>query len=195
MESDFWFYTKLGLSHVLDFAAYDHMLFLCALVIPFTLKMWKQAVLLASLFAIAHCVSLALAAFDIIRMDSDLIEFLIPVTIFLTAVFNSLTANSLTFSLGLYLQALTATFFGLIHGFGFSNYFNMILAQESEKLEPLIGFAIGIELAQLIIILFVLMFSHFFVSVFAKAKDNYVFIASAIIALVTIPMLIRTFPL
>ena len=192
---NFWFYIKLGLDHVLDFSAYDHMLFLCALAIPFTFKKWKQAVLLATFFTLAHCTSLALSAYGVVNMDTKLIEFLIPVTIFLTALFNKLTVRSITFSLGIYLQALTAGFFGLIHGFGFSNYFNMILSQEIEKAIPLFGFAIGIEIAQVVIILFVLAFSHFVVSIFRVKQDYYILTASVIVGLITIPMLIRTFPM
>jgi len=191
----FWFYIKLGLDHVLDFSAYDHMLFLCALAIPFTLKKWKQATLLATLFTLAHCTSLALSAYGVVNMDVELIEFLIPVTIFLTALFNKMTVKNLTFSLGIYLQALTAAFFGLIHGFGFSNYFNMILSQEPDKATPLFGFALGIEIAQITIILLVLAFSYFVVSFFRVKQDYYILAASAIVGLITIPMLIRTFPL
>ena len=191
---NFWFYIQLGLNHVLDFSAYDHMLFLCALAIPFTLKRWKQAALLATIFTVAHCISLALSAYGLVHMDEALIEFLIPVTIFLTALFNKLTVKNLTFSLGIYLQSLTTAFFGLIHGFGFSNYFNMILAGQNEKMVPLLGFATGIELSQVALIIAVLLFSQMLLSVFNVKQENYILVASAIIGLITIPMLINTFP-
>lgn len=192
--SDFWFYLKLGLHHVLDFSGYDHMLFLCALAIPFTIRQWKHVALLATLFTIAHCTSLALSAYGILKVDTGLIEFLIPVTIFLTALFNKLELKISTLSLGIYLQSITTTFFGLIHGFGFSNYFNMMLSQEDQKLEPLFGFAAGLEVAQIVIIMIVLFLSFIMLSILKVRKDHYVLVASAIIGLITIPMLIRTFP-
>lgn len=191
---EFWFYIELGLNHVLDFAAYDHMLFLCALAVPFTIKMWKHAVLLATVFTLAHCVSLAMAAYDIVQMDIELIEFLIPVTIFLTALFNKFEVKKQTFALGIYLQCLTTAFFGLIHGFGFSNYFHLMISGEEEKFVPLLGFATGIELSQVTIILLVLLFSTLMVSILKVKKSSYILVASAIIGLITIPMMIRTFP-
>ena len=192
--SDFWFYLKLGLNHVLDFSGYDHMLFLCVLAVPFTFKQWGQVALLATLFTLAHCTSLALSAYGILEVDSGLIEFLIPVTIFVTAVFNKLEIKISTLSLGIYMQSISTTFFGLIHGFGFSNYFNMMLSHEDEKLKPLFGFASGLEIAQIVIILIVLIFSFIMLSIFKVRKDYYVLVASVIIGLITIPMLIRTFP-
>ncbi len=106
--------------------AYDHILFLCALAIPFTPKNWKKVVLLATIFTLAHCLSLALAVFDVIRVAVALIEFLIPLTIALTALFNVLSTRTNSVFLGQYLHFLATAIFGQIHGFGFSNYFNTV---------------------------------------------------------------------
>ena len=72
---EFWFYIKLGLNNVLDFGAYDHILFLAALAIPFTFKHWKRVVILATIFTIAHCVSLALSVYEVMTVDVSIIEF------------------------------------------------------------------------------------------------------------------------
>ena len=130
---DFWFYIQLGLHHVLDFSAYDHILFLSALAIPFTFKSWKKVLILATVFTVTHCLSLALATFDILIFDISLIEFLIPVTIFLTAVFNLIYVNSEIQHKNVVLHLIATAFFGLIHGFGFSNYFKMLMAEEEDK--------------------------------------------------------------
>ncbi len=191
---DFWFYIKLGLNHVLDFAAYDHILFLAALALPFTFKSWKKVLLLATIFTIAHCFSLYLSVYGILVMDVSLVEFLIPVTIFGTALFN---LNYLSASLvhkSIVLHVFATAFFGLIHGFGFSNYFNMLMAEEEDKLTPLLGFAAGIELAQVIIVLLVLAISFMFQSVLMVKSKPFLIIASILIILITIPMLIATFP-
>lgn len=191
---EFWFYIQLGLNHVLDFAAYDHILFLSALAIPFTFKNWKQVVLLATIFTIAHCSSLALSVYEISTMDSGLIEFLIPVTILLTAIFNLVFAKYKFTSISFYIHSLATAFFGLVHGFGFSNYFKMLMSEEEEKLSGLAGFATGIEISQVLIILCILAFAFLFQSFFKVKKNIFIIVASIIITGITIPMLINTFP-
>ncbi|MGB5555836.1 MAG: HupE/UreJ family protein [Flavobacteriaceae bacterium] len=191
---DFWFYIKLGLEHVLDFGAYDHILFLAALALPFTFKYWKSVLLLATVFTVTHCISLGLSAYGVLVMDVSLIEFLIPLTILLTAIFNLIYTKSVEGQKTILLHLIATAFFGLIHGFGFSNYFNMLMAGEDEKLTPLLGFATGIEISQLVVVLSVLGVSFLFQTVFKVQKSLFVIIASILIILVTIPMLIETFP-
>ena len=191
---DFWFYTKLGFHHVMDFGAYDHILFLAALAVPFTFKSWKKVVILCTLFTVAHCFSLALSAYDVIRVDVGLIEFLIPVTIFLTGIFNLMYTRSNADQMKIYWHALFTTFFGLIHGFGFSNYFNMMMAELEDKLVPLLGFALGIELSQLIVILSILFLGWLLLSGLKLKRPIYIAVCSVIVLIITIPMLINTFP-
>ena len=191
---DFWFYIKLGLHHVLDFAAYDHILFLAALALPFSFKSWKKVLLLATIFTISHCFSLYLSVYGILAMDVSLIEFLIPVTIFGTALFNLNYVSASLVNKSIALHVFATAFFGLIHGFGFSNYFNMLMAEEEDKLTPLLGFAAGIELAQVTIVLLVLTISFMFQSVLMVKAKPFLVIASILILLITIPMLIATFP-
>lgn len=190
-----WFYIKLGLNHVLDFSAYDHILFLAALALPFTFKNWKKVVVLATVFTIAHCLSLALSTYDVLIMNVELIEFLIPVTIIITAIFNFFYMNARAEDKSLLLHILATTFFGLIHGFGFSNYFRMLVAEEDDKLFPLLGFATGIEISQMLIVLSVLMLACIVLSLLKIKQLHFVVISSILIILVTIPMLIRTFPI
>ncbi len=190
---EFWFYIKMGLNHVLDLGAYDHMLFLLALVLPFSLKHWKKAILLATMFTIAHCVSLYLSVYGILVMNVALIEFLIPLTILTTSLFNLIYATSSEENKSVLLHLLATAFFGLIHGFGFSNYFNMLMSEEEDKLTPLLGFAGGIEISQALLVLSVLLLNYVMISVFKITSKVYVIIASILIILVTIPMLITAF--
>ena len=191
---DFWFYIKLGLEHVLDFNAYDHILFLAALAIPFTFKQWNQVIILATIFTIAHCTSLAFSVYDVFSVDVGLIEFLIPVTIALTALFNFLRVFKEEHTTGIYFQSLATAFFGLIHGFGFSNYYNMLMAEEENKLGPLLGFATGIELSQVTIILAALLIAYLVQHILKVKQSIFIMVSSIIIFLITIPMLIETFP-
>ncbi|WP_343487055.1 HupE/UreJ family protein [Allomuricauda sp. d1] len=191
---DFWFYIKLGFNHVLDLGAYDHILFLAALAVPFTFKKWREVLILATIFTITHCISLALSVYDVVTVDVGLIEFLIPVTIFLTALFNIFRVFKKGKSTGIYFQGLATAFFGLIHGFGFSNYFNMLMAEEEEKVSPLLGFAAGIEFSQVTIVIAVLLVAYLFRDLLQVKKSIFIGAASILILLVTIPMLIETFP-
>lgn len=191
---DFIFYIKLGLNHVLDFAAYDHVLFLIVLALPFTFKSWKKVILLATVFTIAHCISLFLSVYEILVMDVSLIEFLIPVTIFATALFNLIYVKSALENRDLSLHFFATAFFGLIHGFGFSNYFKMLMSEEEEKLTSLLGFATGIEISQVLIVLVILSISYLLLSLLKIKSQVYVTIASILVLLITIPMLIAAFP-
>ncbi|RDY59984.1 HupE/UreJ family protein [Flagellimonas nanhaiensis] len=191
---EFWFYVKLGLDHVLDFGAYDHILFLSALAIPFTFKHWKRVVILATIFTIAHCTSLALSVYEVATVDVGLIEFLIPVTILLTALFNFVYVFREAMQVGLLLHVVATAFFGLIHGFGFSNYFKMMMAEEEDKVTPLLGFATGIELSQVTVILVILALAFLFLNVFKLKRPIFIAAASILIIAITIPLLIATFP-
>ena len=191
---EFWFYVDLGFKHVLDLGAYDHILFLAALATPFTFRKWKKVVLLATIFTIAHCTSLALSAFDVFTVDVGLIEFLIPVTIFLTALFNLIYVFKDAVDVGMYLHSLATAFFGLIHGFGFSNYFKLLMAEEEDKVTPLLGFATGIEFSQVAIILIVLGVAYIAQNHLNLKKKHFITILSILIMAITIPLLIGTFP-
>ncbi len=191
--SEFMLYVKLGLYHVLDINAYDHVLFLIALVVPYHFKDWKKVVTLVSVFTLGHTVALLLALYKIIRIDVDFVEFLIPITILSTAVYNLFNAGKGGANSGITVTAFITLFFGIIHGLGFSNYFNSILAgSPTDKLLPLLEFALGIELAQLAVVLAVLILS-FLIQYFAKnSKKNWILITSSIIIGIVVPMLIES---
>ncbi|MFT4830608.1 MAG: hypothetical protein ACI815_000244 [Psychroserpens sp.] len=191
---NFWFYLQMGLDHVLDINAYDHILFLSALVLPFTFKDWKKVLLLATVFTVAHCLSLALSVYGLFTMDVALIEFLIPVTILFTALFNLGHSISMLEYKNTSIHLFATAFFGLIHGFGFSNYFKMLMAEEEHKLNPLLGFATGIELSQVFIILCILLLSFLCQSVAKVKAQLFMGAASILIICIVIPMLVETFP-
>ena len=87
---DLIFYLELGLLHVLDWNAIDHMLFLCALTIVYNFKDFKTVFWIVTFFTFGHTFSLILSAFDLFKPSSQLIEFLIPTTIILTSLYNIL---------------------------------------------------------------------------------------------------------
>ncbi len=188
--SDFWFYTNLGFSHVLDPGGYDHVLFLTALALPFSFLQWKKVFWLATLFTTTHCISLALAAYGVVEVDPGLVETLIPITILVTALFNlynEIKGNSLSRAFSLDLMA--TGFFGLIHGLGFSNYFRMLMSGEEEKTGPLFGFAAGIEGAQLLVLLVVLSVTYVVLEVFKINRRYYVWTISLLIAVISLKLI------
>ncbi|WP_299118506.1 HupE/UreJ family protein [uncultured Tenacibaculum sp.] len=178
--NDFIFYFKMGLFHVLDIKAYDHILFLIVLAVVYQFKQWKKVLWLITLFTIGHSITLALSAYGILNVRADLIEFLIPLTIFITGLMNVLTAKKA--SVGKENQNLFfALFFGLIHGLGFSNYFKMMIGKTSDKLVPLLEFALGVEAAQVIIVLLILLVGSLVQSVFGVNRRDWILVASSIV--------------
>jgi hydrogenase/urease accessory protein HupE len=186
---DFMLYFKMGLNHVLDFSAIDHILFLIVLAVVFSFKQWKKVLWLVTLFTLGHSLSLALSAFGIVEISVDLIEFLIPLTIFITGVINLFTAKK-TSKGKENINLIFALFFGLIHGLGFSNYFKMMIGQEEDKVLPLVEFALGIEAAQVIIVLAILSLGFFFQNVFNVNRRDWILVFSSIVIGFSIQMMI-----
>ncbi|MGS2739672.1 HupE/UreJ family protein [Sinomicrobium sp. M5D2P17] len=191
--SQFWLYFKLGLTHVLDTNAYDHILFLVALTVPYTFNHWKKILWLVTVFTIGHTLSLVMSTYGLIRVSATLVEFLIPVTIFVTALFNIFTAKRS--GIEKFGPAFFVTlFFGIVHGLGFSSYFKGIIAGEENKLLPLLEFALGIEAAQVIVVLVVLILGFILSTVFRFNRRDWILVISAMVIGVVLPMLIENYP-
>lgn len=191
--SEFMLYVQIGLHHVLDIKAYDHILFLTALVVPYHFKDWKKIITLVSVFTLGHTLALIMAVFDMVKVNVAYVEFLIPITILCTAIYNLFIAGKGSGKSNLSVAIFITLFFGIIHGLGFSNYFNSILGGSAgDKILPLLEFALGIELAQLAVVLSVLIASFFIQYFIRNSKKNWIIITSSIIIGVVIPMLIES---
>lgn len=176
----FEFYLKLGFKHISDLAGYDHILFLVALCAIYRIKEWKKILVLVTAFTIGHSVTLVLAAFDIFTIPSKIIEFLIPVTILLTALHNVIRKTSVEETKKMYKNYIMALFFGFIHGMGFSNYFKALLMDASSIVTPLLGFNIGIELGQLLVVFVIVGIAYIFLNLLnVKHRDWNVFVSGA----------------
>ncbi len=176
-------YLKLGFEHILDPNGLDHVLFILVLTVPFVLKDWKKVVLLATAFTFGHSLTLALASSDIIKVNSSMVEILIAVTIFITAVFNIVEFSKSKVSV----KYTTALIFGLIHGMGFSNFFKSILGKD-EIVWPLFAFNIGVELAQIVIVLLTLVLGFIAVRFFRVKQKYWVYGISGFILLWALKM-------
>jgi cytochrome bd-type quinol oxidase subunit 2 len=190
---EFWVYFNIGLKHVLDINGYDHVLFLIALCVPYAFKDWKRVLLLVTLFTVGHTISLILSVYGVIQVKVNLIEFLIPITILITALFHLFTAGKSSKKESISFVASVTLFFGIIHGLGFSNYFKSILpGSSSDKLLPLLEFALGIEAAQIIVVIIVLIISYMVQTVFRFSKRDWTLVASAFVCGVVVPMIIES---
>lgn len=165
MQSVFQTYLQLGFSHISDLEGYDHILFIIALCAIYRLREWKNVALLATAFTIGHSITLALAVLGILPVNTAWIEFLIPVTIALTAIYN-VVAHRKAESNQIWDRTMKANYgfaalFGLIHGMGFSNFLRSSLmpGQEDQLVAQLLAFNIGVELGQLAIVAVVLILS------------------------------------
>ncbi len=191
MLENFWFNVEYGINHVLDIKAYDHVLFLIVLTIPYLFKDWKRVLLLVSVFTLGHTLSLTLAAYGAVSVSGGLVEFLIPITILIVALFNVFTAGKGAQKEKVGILFISTLFFGLIHGLGFAREFKMFVGSSDSKLVPLLEFALGIEIAQIIIVFIVLFLGFLFQTVFRFSKRDWIMVVSSIVVGLVIPMLLN----
>ncbi|MCG8321941.1 MAG: HupE/UreJ family protein [Cytophagales bacterium] len=149
----FHFYLKLGFEHISNLAGYDHIMFLVALCAVYNVSQWRHVLILVTAFTIGHSVTLSLATFDILTIPSAIIKFLIPVTIFLTALNNVVSPPPDTTSPKIRRNYFVALFFGFIHGMDFSNYFKALIGEFGSIFQPLLAFNLGIELGQILVVI------------------------------------------
>lgn len=185
---EFLIYLRLGFDHITDPGGYDHILFVVALCAVYTLRQWRQVLVLVTAFTIGHSITLALATLQLIHYKTALIELLIPITILITAITNFFfrepkVRTSKTYQLssqsGRYGLALT---FGLIHGMGFSNYLRSLLGRETSIVKPLLAFNLGLEIGQLFIVGLVLAVTYVILDVVRSSRLRWTLIVSGIVA-------------
>lgn len=188
--SQFSLYFYLGQEHILDYAnGYDHILFVLALCAVYLDRDWKKILILVTAFTIGHSITLALATLQLVTVNPAFIEFLIPLTIFITAVSNLFKKEESLNVSRVQINYIFALLFGLIHGLGFSNYLRAILGKNQSIFSPLLAFNMGLEFGQIIVVVLFLGISYILVD-WAKVtrRDWNLVISSAIagIALILI---------
>ncbi|MBP0612710.1 HupE/UreJ family protein [Chryseobacterium sp. cx-311] len=189
---DFLFYLNLGWEHIISLDALDHQLFVLVLVVVFSMKDWKKILWLITAFTIGHSVTLALSVLEIVRVPGSWVEFLIPLTIFITAADNILMKNRQQNLMKM--NHYLAMFFGLIHGMGFANTARMTMAQEQDLLLPLLGFNIGLELGQILVVAFILVLQWTVLGVFKASRKNWVLFISAGVFALALQMTLERLP-
>lgn len=190
--SEFLVYFQVGLRHILNINAYDHLLFLIVLTVPYAFKDWKRVLFLVTLFTIGHTLSLILSIFDIIIIKGKIIELLIPITILICALINFFKVGKSNKNESISVIGFITLFFGIIHGLGFSSYIKALLSGEpTDKLVPTLEFSLGIEAAQLLIVLSVLLLSFVSQSFFRFSRRDFILITSSFVIGIVIPLLVK----
>ena len=180
-----WFF--IGFEHIMDIQALDHTLFILALVVAYDSSQLKKIIFLVTAFTIGHSVTLVLSALELINFNQRIIEFCIPFTIFLTAT-NNIVNRKESKKKFLSSNYIIGLVFGLIHGLGFANYLKALLFKGNIVTE-LFSFNVGIEAAQIILVIVFLFISFLFSKfVFSKREDWILFISSLIMGISLILM-------
>lgn len=203
MNSDFLLYLRLGFEHISDLKGYDHIVFIVALCAVYSIRQWRNLLWLVTAFTIGHSVTLALATLNILTVDPDLIEFLIPVTILIASLLDlgeswlhgkpdpipGPEKKGMAALVGWKPKYVLALTFGLIHGLGFSNFLRAILGGEESILVPLLAFNIGLEFGQIAILLGILAISFGVVTLTRLSQRNWAILLSVVTSGIAISML------
>jgi len=189
---DFGLYFGWGWNHIISRDALDHQLFIAALSAIYLLKDWRQVLILVTAFTIGHSLTLALSVLDIIRFSSRWVEFLIPCTIVITALSNlfqrQFTPKTIRIN---YFLALG---FGLIHGMGFANAIRFAMAKDQSLGWSLFGFNLGLEAGQIVVVICILLFTQFILSILRVERKNWVFFLSAAVFSLAVKMALERIP-
>jgi len=189
---DFGLYFGWGWNHIISRDALDHQLFIAALSAIYLLKDWRQVLILVTAFTIGHSLTLALSVLDIIRFSSRWVEFLIPCTIVITALSNlfqrQFTPKTIRIN---YFLALG---FGLIHGMGFANAIRFAMAKDQSLGWSLFGFNLGLEAGQIVVVICILLFTQFILSVLRVERKNWVIFLSAAVFSLAVKMALERIP-
>jgi hydrogenase/urease accessory protein HupE len=191
---DFNLYFRLGTEHILTWEALDHILFVAALCLRYLLPDWKKVIILVTAFTVGHSITLALSAMGLVRVPTAWIEFLIPLTIVATALNNLLLKKDHVASPSrMPLIYFFALFFGLIHGLAYANTF-LSLEGRNGLVGHLLAFNLGIEVAQILIVVVVLLLSYVIVTRLHFSRIWWVRILSILILAVSLKMAFERFP-
>jgi hypothetical protein len=189
--NDFKTYFLWGWEHIISLDALDHILFIAVLAVIFRLAEWKQVLVLVTAFTIGHFITLWLSVLDLIRFSPEWVEFLIPMTIVITAIVN-LFNMSAKLSIGLHYGL--ALGFGLIHGMGYANAIRFSLMEEQSLGWSLFAFNMGLEIGQLFVVLTILLLGAL-VDRFTRIKMRlWIMIISSVILLLSLNMVVDRIP-
>jgi len=189
---EFWMYTQIGFNHIANLSGMDHILFVTALCIRYQLSDWKKWLILVTAFTIGHSVTLVLSVFNYLDFSTNLIEFLIPVTILITSISN-MFVKKFSFNTKFPVIYFFALFFGLVHGLGFSFYLKSLLGMQQNIAPALLAFNLGLEIGQILIVMAILVISFIFVTLLKAPRRDIILIVSGGILALSLQMAIERY--
>lgn len=188
-------YFEEGWFHIMSLDALDHQLFIISLAALFLLKDWRRVLVLVTAFTIGHSLTLALSAYDIIRFSTAWVEFLIPITIVITALYDLTYINlSKIEKRNINFNYIIALSFGLIHGMGFANSIRMMLASDQRIGVPLLSFNLGLEAGQIVLILLILLAAQLIVVNMKIPRKYWIILLSVIPLVLSFKMALERIP-
>lgn len=190
--SDFSFFFGIGWHHIMNREALDHIFFIAALAAIYTLKDWKQVLVLVTAFTIGHAITLILSAKDIIEVNTTWVEFLIPCTIVCTALSN-LFLKKFT-PKAIRINYFLALFFGLIHGLAFATTLKWLLASDQSFVLSWFSFSVGLELGQIVVVVFLLLLAQLFLGPLKVSRREWVIFVSAVVFGLALEMALQRWP-
>ena len=189
---DFIFYFKIGWSHIMSWDATDHLFFITVLAIIYTVADWKRVLVLVTAFTVGHALTLFMSVLNMINVKSEMVEFLIPCTILITAMMNLFMQKQQSVSHTI--QYAIALGFGLIHGLGYANYIRMMLSADQQLVWGLFSFNLGLEAGQIVVVGLVLLTVWVSSRIHAKAHQRWVSFVSVFVLLFALKLAIERFP-
>jgi len=162
-------YTLLGVEHI--WIGIDHLLFVACLL--FIARTPRRLLITITGFTVAHSITLALSALDLVRIPTPPVEAMIALSVvFMAWEIAKGNQDSLTHRF----PVAVAASFGLLHGFGFAAVLRDIGLPQTELPTALLFFNVGVEIGQVLFVL-ALLIGFFvmrpaFVRLLRSARDN-----------------------
>ena len=188
--SQFTLYYKLGFRFILDIYNVEYILFLVSLLVVFTLKDWKRVIILLVFFVLGYTITMSLAGFKVIGYNYELINFLLPVTIFFTSFTNVFKKkDNFRYQGNIRKNYVLALIFGAIHGFSYIHYLTGINDQKLNVWNQFFAFIAGIGFAQLVISVTFLTIAFVFLNIISLNRRDWVMVISSGIAGVALTLM------
>lgn len=190
--SDFSMFFGLGWEHIISWDALDHILFILSLALIFRIREWKRVLVMVTGFTVGHFLTLLLSVTDVVRADAAWVEFLIPLTIVIMALYNIFNANLQPASpTSPYVLALV---FGLVHGLGYANAIRFVLVEDQSLGWSLFAFNLGLEIGQIVVVLTALILGEWVLRYTPLQRRHWVLVLSSAVLLLSLNMVIHRIP-
>ncbi|HEY0356369.1 MAG TPA: HupE/UreJ family protein [Flavisolibacter sp.] len=189
---DFGFYFRFGWDHIIDNGALDHIFFIAALAAIYMLKDWKQVLILVTAFTVGHAITMILSSKNMVDINSEWVEFLIPCTIMVTGITN-LFQKTFTHR-AIRINYFLALFFGLIHGLAYANLIKFMITDDQSFIWTWFSFSVGLEAGQILVVFLILLLAQLFVAVLKINRRYWVMIVSIPVIAFALKMALERIP-